>query len=645
MKLLANVPIKRKILLFALLVSAMGLILTGGALFAFQAYSFQTHFPRELAADGSIIASHSIGPLALKDPSAAVEMLGALKAKPHISEAQLRLPDGTLFARSGRDASWNPGPELGERRVGPYLVYSEPLMLDQEPIGTLHLRADYQAELATLLKVYALVLSLVLTFSIALTALLSARLQRVISEPILALALTAKTIATRKDYTLRAEKREDDEIGQFTDAFNEMLVEIQQRDSALDRSRQKLETLINTIEGVVWEADPKTLDFNFVSAQSERILGLSSPRWVGENCFWTTFVHADDRHQVMEDLRRAIAERTPCAQEYRLCVPGRPVIWVRSYANIMLEEGKPTLVRGVLLNVSAEKKASEELALLHAEILDASRYAGMAEVATGVLHNVGNILNSVNVSVTIACDRIKKSEVAMLPKLSELLREHERDLADFLTRDENGRLVPEFVHQLSLEVLREHAETLHELELLAKNIEHIKEIVAMQQNYARVAGMIESLSPTELVEDALQLNEGSLKRLGMEVVKKLNDVPRVAVDRHKVLQILINLLRNAMHAIDESESKKKQITVSVEPNGEKTIRIAVSDTGIGISPENLTKIFSHGFTTKEQGHGFGLHSGANAAKEMGGNLVAASAGLGRGATFTLELPIAKETNE
>lgn len=641
MKLLRNIPIKRKVLLVALLVSAMGLILTGGALFAFQVYSFRSHFPRELTADGSIIASHSIGPLALKDPGAATEMLSALKAKPHISEAQVRLPDGTLFARSGWAEQWVPRNELGTWRDGPYLVFSHPLTLDQDLIGTLHLRADYVAELWTLLRVYALVLGLVLTLSIGLTALLSARLQRVISEPILSLALTAKTIATKKDYTLRAAKLEDDEIGQFTDAFNDMLVEIQTRDSALDRSRLKLATLINSIEGVVWEADPRTLRFTFVSTQSQRVLGLNSEQWVSDNRFWSDYVHPEDRKAVMEKVQNAIRQNASWDHEYRIVVPGQGIIWVRSYANIIIEEGEPALVRGVMLDVSREKKAAEELALLHVELMDASRYAGMAEVATGVLHNVGNVLNSVNVSVTIACDRIRKSEILMLPQLSTLLRKHEGHIGEFISKDPQGQLVPTFIHQLSEHVQTEHTETLRELELLAKNIEHIKEIVAMQQNYARVAGVVESLCPSELIEDALQLNEEGLKRRCVEVVKRLDDVPRVAVDRHKVLQILINLLRNATHAIEDAGPNAKQITIGVAANGHDTIHISVTDTGVGIPAENLTKIFSHGFTTKKEGHGFGLHSGANAAKEMGGSLVATSAGLGTGATFILELPIAK----
>jgi PAS domain S-box-containing protein len=489
MRILHNVPIKRKVLTVTLLVAAVGLLLTGGALFGFQVYSFQKNFPRELAADGSIIASHSVGPLALKDPAAATEMMGALKAKPHISEAQLRLPDGSLFARNGNDPIWIPVPGRGLRHDGPYLVYSEPLFLDRERIGILHLRADYRAELFALLRVHALVLGVVLAVSIVLTALLSARLQRVISEPILSLAATAKAIATKKDFSVRARKLENDEIGQFTEAFNEMLAEIQNRDTALHRSRKKLETLINTIEGVVWEADPATLRFSFVSAQSERLLGLSATEWTNGDQFLKQYVHPDYREQVVAELRHAVEDRKPCVQEYRLRIPGRDALWVRSYTNIIIDEDEPILLRGVLVDVTREKKAAEEMAM-HAEQLQTSRHAGMAEVATGVLHNVGNVLNSVNVSATIVCERIRKSEVTALPQLSTLLRQNEKDFAHFFTRDAKGRLVPDFVHQLAKRLQEEQAETLRELELLAKNIEHIKEIVAMQQSYARVAGSL-----------------------------------------------------------------------------------------------------------------------------------------------------------
>jgi two-component system, NtrC family, sensor kinase len=195
---------------------------------------------------------------------------------------------------------------------------------------------------------------------------------------------------------------------------------------------------------------------------------------------------------------------------------------------------------------------------------------------------------------------------------------------------------------LADQLSKERTETLGELELLAKNIEHIKEIVALQQSYARVCGVVESLPITELIEDALQINSTAFRRHGVEVVRQFEPVPLVSVNRHKVLQILVNLLSNAKYAVDQATVENKRLVLSVARDGKNRVSISVQDNGIGIAPENLTRIFSHGFTTKKEGHGFGLHSGALAAKEMGGSLHVHSAGAGRGATFTLELPIRAE---
>ena len=162
----------------------------------------------------------------------------------------------------------------------------------------------------------------------------------------------------------------------------------------------------------------------------------------------------------------------------------------------------------------------------------------------------------------------------------------------------------------------------------------------MQQSYAKVSGVFENLPAHRLVEDAIAMNIGAFERHGVKVEQKFSSVPFVRVDRHKVLQILINLIRNAKYALDEVERTDKRITISIFPVNERAVHIVVADNGVGISPENLTRIFAHGFTTREEGHGFGLHSGANAAHAMGGSLSVASAGPGQGATFTLELPVA-----
>jgi C4-dicarboxylate-specific signal transduction histidine kinase len=163
----------------------------------------------------------------------------------------------------------------------------------------------------------------------------------------------------------------------------------------------------------------------------------------------------------------------------------------------------------------------------------------------------------------------------------------------------------------------------------------------MQQSYAKVSGVYENLQPADLVEDALRINATAFDRHHIELIREFADnTPVVCVDRHKVLQILINLLRNAKHAMDEKPDCIKRLVVRVATTANGKVAIIITDNGIGIPPEHMTKIFNHGFTTKKDGHGFGLHSGANAAKEMGGSLTAKSDGPGQGAEFTLELPTA-----
>ncbi len=292
-------------------------------------------------------------------------------------------------------------------------------------------------------------------------------------------------------------------------------------------------------------------------------------------------------------------------------------------------------------NVTDRKLAELELAQTHKQLLQISRQAGMAEVATGVLHNVGNVLNSVNVAAACLTDSIKKSKAVSLTRVVGLMREHEKDLGDFLTNDEKGRQIPGYLGQLGEHLATEQSTALRELADLQKNIEHIKDIVTMQQGYAKMSGLTELLSATELIEDALKMNSTSLMRHDVTIVREFEAVPPIMVEKHKALQILVNLMRNATQAYDDSGRAEKKITLRVTQTPDH-VRIAVVDNGAGITKENLTRIFAHGFTTKKDGHGFGLHSCALAAKEMQGSLTVHSDGPGTGATFTLELPSSPE---
>ncbi len=284
------------------------------------------------------------------------------------------------------------------------------------------------------------------------------------------------------------------------------------------------------------------------------------------------------------------------------------------------------------------KNAEEALIAAHQDLLASSRLAGMAEIATNVLHNVGNVLNSVNVSAGLVSESVRRSKVSSLERLATLLREHEADLGGFMATDARAKQIPTFLSQLSEHFQSSQETSLKELTSLHLNIEHIKDIVAMQQSYAKVSGFKEIVDIPSLVEDSLSLNVGALTRHRVKVIRDFEKVPPLNLDKHKVLQILINLVRNAKYACDESENTDKQMTLRVN-NGRGTIKISVVDNGVGIPPENLTRIFQHGFSTREGGHGFGLHSSALAAREIGGTLIAHSDGLSRGATFVLEIPL------
>jgi signal transduction histidine kinase len=278
-----------------------------------------------------------------------------------------------------------------------------------------------------------------------------------------------------------------------------------------------------------------------------------------------------------------------------------------------------------------------ELKTVHRQLLEASRRSGMAEIATNVLHNVGNVLNSVNISSGMIAERVKNSDASILARAVGLMQEHRHDLGEFISLDSRGKHLPAHLAQLSEHLIAEQKAIVKELASLRENIEHIKEIVAMQQSYATFGGVKEIINVLDLVEDSMRLNEGGLNRHGVEVIREYAEVPLMNVEKHKILQILVNLLSNAKHACQESASVDKRLTIRVA-NGDGRLKISVMDNGIGIPPENVTRIFNYGFTTRKDGHGFGLHSCALAAKEMGGSLTMHSNAPSQGSCFTLELP-------
>ncbi|NUT64162.1 DAHL domain-containing protein [Pseudomonas corrugata] len=285
------------------------------------------------------------------------------------------------------------------------------------------------------------------------------------------------------------------------------------------------------------------------------------------------------------------------------------------------------------------EERTRQLKDTQSELMDTARQAGMAEIATNVLHNVGNVLNSVNISADLVSRKLRGSKAQGLGKAMTLINEHGHDLGRFLSEDEKGKLLPGYLNQLADAIAVEQQSLIDELAQLSKSVDHIKDIVSTQQSYAGANSLVEPLVVSELLEDALRMNSGALTRHHVTVIKEYGNLPRIMGDKHRLLLILINLISNAKYAMAGVSNHARNMTLRAEVVNDETLQISVKDEGEGIPEENMTRIFAHGFTTRKEGHGFGLHSCATAAIEMNGRLTAHSEGPGKGATFVLHVPL------
>jgi PAS domain S-box-containing protein len=423
-------------------------------------------------------------------------------------------------------------------------------------------------------------------------------------------------------------------------AANELLeAKVHERTAEVAYERDLLRTMLENSPDPIFFKDAESRFVKAAQVFAER-LGVSSPKdIVGKNDF--DFFNPEHAQASLEDEREIIRTGQPLVGkvEKEMWADGRITWVITTKVPWRDKHGKIIGTFGLSKEITKIKESEAKLIELHKQLVETSRQAGMAEVATGVLHNVGNVLNSVNVSATLVIDKVRTSKVSFVPKVSGLLEEHTADLAAFLTSDPKGQKIPSYLATLGKQLLSERDLMIEELGHLRKNIEHIKEIVTLQQSFAKVSGVSETVSLAELIDDAIRMNGASLERHQVQLVRDYNLPIAVTIERHKVIQILINLIRNAKNACDDSGGEKGKKIILRTAKTETTVQIAVIDNGIGIAAENLTRIFAHGFTTRKGGHGFGLHSGALAAKELGGRLTVESAGIGKGATFTLELPI------
>ena len=509
----------------------------------------------QLEALADIVGANSTAAIEFDDANAAAEILASLKLQKPVELACLYNTQGEIFSiyrragvtKSAPDRPLTYGYEF--RELGAHLNVTQPILRDGKSLGAIYLHANMN-ELREQILLQIGIGLLVMFVSLGAAVVLSARLQRAISRPILVLADVAERISLERDYSTRVHGDSGDELGMLYRRFNEMLAQIQVGEGALREAHDQLEKKV-----------------------VERTSQLS---------------------EAVDGLHREVAERM---------------------------------------------RTETELKDVHQQLMDAARRAGMAEIATGVLHNIGNVLNSINVSASVAVDRVRGARVEQLQRVTQMIEEHRQDLGTFFTVDPKGLQVPGFLIMLAGHLSEEKTEVVKELENLTSKIDHVKTIVATQQSFAGVCGVTEIFDVAAAVDDALKLNSAAFDRHRIKICRDYEAIPNVELDKQKLLQILVNLVKNGKDALLAVERHDKHLTFRTRRKGKDRLQIAVCDNGSGVLPENLVRIFSHGFTTKRDGHGFGLHSCANAAKELGGSLTVESDGAGMGATFTLELPV------
>ncbi len=312
-----------------------------------------------------------------------------------------------------------------------------------------------------------------------------------------------------------------------------------------------------------------------------------------------------------------------------------------AWSMVELGAGPDQQWMAILRDVTLERELARRLDESHRRLVEASREAGKAEVATGILHNVGNVLNSVGVSVDMLRNQIAGCRIDRLRRAVSLMLEQRDRLAEFVATEEGDQCLA-LLDAVAAELQQGHAGAVAELGKLSESLRHVKEVVAVQQSVARPISAEESFCVADVVEDAIKTNDAALQRHGVAIERRYDTSATIVADRHRLLQILINLISNAKYSAGAAGDGRGRIVVRVAETDEG-VRIDVEDNGVGIERANLDRVFEFGFTTKgSDGHGFGLHSSAIAAQELGATISAYSDGPGKGARFSVCLPVRED---
>lgn len=518
-------------------------------------------------------------------------------------------------------------------------------------------------------------LTLLALLAMALGFILTRRQAEKITKPIEQLTLAAHTLAGG-EYGREVSVSSNDEIQELASAFNTMAHDMQRTLSDLttknvevNRARNELSELNRDLEAIV---EKRTLQLSesenkfrtLFNESADAILVADFEHIIDGNLAMLRMVGCTDKEAFLSlKLIDLFPERQPDGRrsvraiksvyDRAITQGSQHLEWTMSrqdgsqfVAEVVVTSfplDDQMVLHGVFRDISERKRT--ELALKNAQdrLLKAAHSAGMAEIATGVLHNIGNIINSVNISAQRLDTTLGSIKIQSLIKANQLLQSHRGNLADYLANDEKGRVWIDYFDRL-VSMLSHDIEVVgDEVKDLSHKIAVMRDVIYTQQNYAKSGLYTENTSIQELVEDAVKLQWGSLRLQEVEVVREYSTAPRGNVARVKLVHVITNLIKNAREAMRDNpvDGRPKKLVIGIESAPDGLVEVLITDTGCGIEPEDLARIFHHGYTTKQDGHGFGLHTCANFMSEMGGELLAVSDGKGCGATFIMRFPLAE----
>ncbi|MDH5694424.1 MAG: ATP-binding protein, partial [Gammaproteobacteria bacterium] len=482
----------------------------------------------------------------------------------------------------------------------------------------------------------------------SLSALFSLLLGTYLTRQLRHLANASRQVA-KGEFNVTVPVAGKDELATTSLAFNRMSEElgklyrnletkVQERATQFNRSEVRARTILMNIgEGLITtDKLGKIISYNRAAVQM-----FGWPETGMEEKLIDPYISITDIDSVSQSAMDLQSEKTGSHRNQVVAKneSGKPFFIELLSTWLLLDE---KLTRIVLVEDITERlKSAESLKMAQESLVESAHKAGMAEFSTGVLHNIGNLLNSVALSGERMQTALDDNLHHGVKKLRNFLEDEAQDVTVAIKNAEKGSLFIDYIKRLEEEISQERDEIGQELSALKQKLSMMKDIIRTQQNYMRVASFIENFAMIELLEDCVKIEGESLHSRGIILSVECDKHLRVSAVRSKVLQILTNIIKNAKDAVAANKYLNKNsvihIVCSKQDDGNATIRI--TDNGVGIEKENLEAIFQYGYSDKENGHGFGLNVSVMTAREMGGNIIAYSEGPGRGATFVLTLPL------